>query len=117
MSPRRFLPRLRRWSRCVAALLTLVLQVGVGASPLFDHDGRIPASHAERRGNRHPRQHNESTCVVCAVRALQARAVSTDPVPLPYHRRQPQPTITLADAPPSRDAPTSNASRAPPHLS
>ena len=118
MSPRRrLIPRLRRWSRCLAALLTLVLQVGVGAAPLLDHDGRIPASHAEHRGHRHPRQHNERSCVICGVHAMQARTVSTDPAPLPTHGRQSLATTMFTGVPAARDAPASNSSRAPPQLS
>jgi hypothetical protein len=117
MARRRLIPRLRRWSRCLAGLLTLVLQMGICAAPLLDHDGRIPASHAEHRGHRHSRQHNERSCVVCAVRAMQARTVNTDPAPLPRDDRQSLAAIVFGDVPASRDPPASNASRAPPHVS
>ena len=116
MSPRPLLHRLRHWPIRFAALVTLLLQVGVGISPLLDHDGRIPASHAEQRGNRHPKAHNERTCVVCAVRALQAPVVTDNPAPLLTHRR-PRIAVTERTVVASRDPPASNASRAPPRLS
>ena len=106
----------RAWPLRFAALLILVLQVGVGLTPLIDHDGRVPASHVEQRGNRHPRAHNERTCVICAVRALQAPVVTDDPAPLPTMRRE-MVEITDREQIASRDAPASNASRAPPRLS
>ena len=116
MAPRRLLPRLHRWSLRFAALLTLVLQVGVGVSPLLDHDGRIPRSHVERHGNRHPRAHNERTCVVCAVRVLQTPTERTHPAAIARQAHQRIETV-FADAPASRDPPASNTSRAPPTLS
>ena len=116
MAPRRLLPRLHRWSLRLAALLTLVLQVGVGVSPLLDHDGRIPSAHAERHGSRHPRAHNERTCVVCAVRVLQTPTERTHPAPIARQVRKRIETV-FAAAPASRDPPASNASRAPPPLS
>ena len=108
--------RLRHWPRRLAALLMLVVQSGVALAPVLDHDGRIAGPHAEQRGNRHPRQHNERTCVVCAVRALQAPVVRDDPAPLPLESRTP---VEFADREESasRDPPPSNASRAPPLLS
>jgi hypothetical protein len=116
MRSRPLLLRLRHWPLRFAALLMLVVQAGIGLSPLFDHDGRIAAPHAEQKGNRHPKAHNERTCVVCAVRALQAPAVIDDPAPLPVDRRTP---VEIADREQSasRDPPPSNASRAPPRLS
>ena len=110
------LTQLRHWPRRVAALLMVALQMGIGISPLLDHDGRIPARHAEQRGNRHARAHNEQTCVVCAVRALQEPSRRIDPAPIP-RVRQSRLEIEVADAPTSRDPPSANSSRAPPPLS
>lgn len=116
MRPRNLLLRLRPLTLRFAALLMLVVQGGVAISPLLDHDGRIATPHAEQRGHRHPTAHNERTCVVCAVRALQAPAVIDEPAPLPVQRRTP---VEIADRQlsASRDPPPSNASRAPPSLS
>jgi hypothetical protein len=110
------LTRRRAWPLRFAALLILVLQVGVGLTPLIDHDGRVPASHMEQRGNRHPKAHNERTCVICGVRALQSPVVTSEPAPLPILRRE---IAEIADREQiaSRDPPASNASRAPPRLS
>jgi hypothetical protein len=116
MTPRRLLTRLQHWPRRFSALLMLVLQVGVGVSPLLDHDGRVPARHMEQRGNRHPSAHNERTCVVCAVRAVQTPAASSDAVP-PIHHRRAVLAVAYVDVAPARDPPAGNSSRAPPILS
>ena len=116
MFGRHLFPRLRSLTRRCAALLMLLLQVGVGISPVLDHDGRIPASHAEGRGSRHPKAHNERTCVVCAVRALQAPVILDTPAPRFTQNRA---CIDVAehDVIASRDPPPFNATRAPPRLS
>lgn len=53
------------------ALLLLVLQGFVAASPLFEGrnvDGP-PRVHVEQRDAHHPDQHNEASCALCSVRA------------------------------------------------
>ena len=112
----RFLTALRRWHARFVAVLMLVVQVSVVMEPLTDHDGRVPAGHVEHRGNRHPKAHNEQTCVICAVRALQspASAVVTPPV---LRSTRVRIETAFADVAPARDPPASNSSRAPPALS
>ena len=116
MAHRRFLTALRHWHVRFAAVLVLVLQLGVVVEPLTDHDGRVPASHVEHRGRRHPRAHNERTCIVCAVRALQSppSAVATPPVVRSTRTRIETAYVNVA---PARDPPAANSSRAPPPLS
>jgi hypothetical protein len=94
----------------------LVLQVAVGVAPVLDHDGRVPKSHVEQKGGSHPRVHNERTCVVCAVRALQAPAIASDTPPVPHDPRARIETA-FTDVSPARAPPASNSSRAPPLLS
>ena len=116
MARRRFLTTLRHWHLRFAAVLVLVLQVGVVVEPLTDHDGRIPAGHVEHRGHRHAKAHNERTCIVCGVRALQSPspAVSTPPVVRSARSRIETAYVNVA---PARGPPASNSTRAPPALS
>lgn len=116
MTHRRFLTALRHWHLRVAAVLVLVLQVGVVIEPLADHDGRVPAGHMEHRGHRHPRAHNERTCIVCGVRALQTPtpAVATPPI---MRSRRARVETAYVNVAPARDPPAANSSRAPPPLS
>ena len=69
------LRRVQAWPRRLAALVLLAMQAGVAASALveFRSESRLSA-HAEQDGTRHSGLHNEATCVLCAVRSLQAAA-------------------------------------------
>lgn len=116
MTAARLLTRIRHWPLRIAALLMMVLQVGVVVEPLTDHDGRVPAGHAEQRGHRHQRAHNERTCIVCGVRALQSPSPSVATPPIVRASRARTETAYV-DVAPARDPPTANSSRAPPALS
>ncbi len=116
MTASRLLTQFRQWPLRIAALLMLVLQVGIVVEPLTDHDGRVPASHVEHRGHRHPKAHNERTCIVCGVRSLQSPSpvVATAPVIRSTRTRV---ETAYVDVAPARGPPASNSSRAPPVLS
>jgi len=94
----------------------LLVQVGVAVAPLAERDGRQAVNHAEQRGTRHARMHNESTCAVCSVRSLQASVNATHVTPALAAAPQ-QMTITFVGVVTARDPPTSNTSRAPPSVS
>lgn len=116
MKLRHLLRKAIHWQRRSTALLMLVLQVGVALAPLAERGSRQSVTHAEQRGTRHARMHNESTCAICAVRSMQARATTSDQAPPP--RDVPQRfAVAIVDVPASRDPPATNTSRAPPRLS
>lgn len=116
MKLRRILSRVIKWQRRSVALLMLVLQVGVALAPLAERSSRQTITHAEQRGTRHARMHNESACAICAVRSMQATVAAIDDVPPPRDvpRRL---AVAIIDVPASRDPPAANTSRAPPRLS
>lgn len=96
-------------------MLLLVLHVGVALAPLAERDGRRAVNHAEQRGTRHARMHNEGACAVCSVRSLQA-TVSVTKIAPTVQDAPLQMMIVYDDAVAVRDAPASNSSRAPPSL-
>ena len=113
------LPLVRRslsWRRRLAALVLLVTQVGVATSLVFEAQAETRLSaHAEQDGARHAGLHNESTCVVCAVRSMHA-ATPQHAAPATVGQVLARPAaLTLVTAP-QRDGPGSNPSRAPPPL-
>ena len=60
----------------VAALAVLALQLAMASSAVWEpRPGVRLGAHAEQGGTRDPGQHNEESCLVCAVRA-QASAVA-----------------------------------------
>ena len=109
------LRRTRHWQRRCSALLMLVLQVGVAAAPLAERESGQRVSHAEQPGTRHAPMHNESACVVCAVRSLRAVA-SQAAMALPLGAAPQRTPVAYVDVLTSRDPPSSNSSRAPPRL-
>ena len=108
--------RVTYWQRQSMALLMLLLHVGVALAPLAEREGRHAANHAEQRGTRHARMHNERTCAVCTVRSLQT-AVSAAGIAPTVHDAPFQIIIAFVDAVFARPAPTLNSSRAPPSMS
>ena len=116
MQLRRLLGRLTHWQRRSAALLVLVLQAALALSPLTEHADRRTVTHAEQRGTRHAPTHNETTCTVCAVRALQATATARQDVATLHEVRAHVATVYRAVFA-TRDPPASNGPRAPPPLS
>ena len=108
--------RLTHWQRRSAALLVLVLQAALALSPLTEHADRRTVTHAEQRGTRHAPTHNETTCTVCAVRALQATAAARQDAPTLREVREQVATV-YGEVFATRDPPTSNGPRAPPPLS
>ena len=65
--------RLLSLMRQFTLLAMLVVQAGFVASPLLEpHPSNRPVTHADRPGTRHAATHNESTCIVCSVRAMHA---------------------------------------------
>jgi hypothetical protein len=116
MDIRAALRRVELWPRRSLALLMLVLQVGIAIAPLAERDGRRTVTHAEQRGTRHTRAHNEETCALCAVRSLQAHIVRAHPAPT-FRDVPRRLEIAYVGVVTSRDPPTVNGSRAPPPLS
>ena len=63
----RLLPVLRQ----LALVAMLLVQAMFVASPLFEpHATGAPVTHVEEPGARHVDMHNEESCVVCSVRAM-----------------------------------------------
>ncbi len=116
MTLHRLLRRVAHWQRHSTALLMLLVQVGVAIAPLVERDGRQAVNHAEQRGTRHARMHNESTCAVCSVRSLQASVSATQGTTAVHGAPRHMP-IAFVGIVTVRDPPTSNTSRAPPSLS
>jgi hypothetical protein len=109
--------RLKAVVRHVALLAMLVLQAGFVASPLFvHHAAKAEKAHIDKPGSRHVNEHNESTCVVCSVRALHAVVAKAD---APLTSSLDAKSAPLDEVPPLalRGALASNPSRAPPSLS
>ena len=103
---------IRRLALCVL----FALQGSVALSPLLEsRDTRAPAAHMERKGERHVNVHNESTCMLCAARALHAApSLPTAPV-MRGTRLNVNPSQSPA-AVPTFDDFGSHPSRAPPRL-
>lgn len=108
--------RAQPWPRRLLALLMLVLQVGVAMSPLVERADRRSAAHAEQRGTRHARTHNEETCAICGVRSLQATVAQAE-APATFRDVPRRIETAYRGVQLSRDPPPSNTSRAPPTLS
>ncbi len=103
------------WPRRLTALLALVLQVGVVLAPLGERGARQTVTHAEQRGTRHARMHNESTCALCAAGSLQTAMAAPPPPPVLLELPAQVARIAL-QVPASRDPPSANTTRAPPRL-
>jgi hypothetical protein len=114
----RFRPRrARKLMRHLILCAVLALQGSVAASPIFEsRETGTPAAHMERKGERHLNVHNESICMLCAVRAMHAApALPSEPVLLEAeHSRYP---AAVPHAVPAREEYGSHPSRAPPRLS
>jgi hypothetical protein len=107
--------RAQSWQRRLAALLMLVLHVGLVVAPLADHPGGGRRAHVEQRGARHAQAHNEETCALCA--AGSARATVTPRVETPVVVRDVRRVRTAYFGRiMARDPPIANTSRAPPHV-
>jgi len=106
-------------SACVRsiALLLLVLQGFVAASPLFearDADGP-PRVHVEQRDAHHPHQHNPDSCALCSARTTTM--VASVPVcPLGAGLRCAIVVSAAASVAHSSDAGLDHLSRAPPAI-
>jgi hypothetical protein len=79
--------RMRRAVNRAAALAVLGMQVALGISAIWEPRAGVRLGvHVEQGGTSHSDQHNEESCVVCAVRAQAS------------HTAPAAPTITIADA-------------------
>jgi len=97
------------------ALLLLLTQGLVGASPLFEKRdvGGPPRVHLEQRDAQHPNQHNEASCALCSARATSM--VASVPVcPLGEGLRRSIVVSAAASIAYSSDAGLDHHSRAPP---
>ena len=113
-----FRPRhARALIRRVALCALFALQGSLALSPLLEpRDTRAPAAHMERTGERHLNVHNESTCMLCAARALHA-APSLPAAPAMLGARLSLYPSQSTGAVPALDDFGSHPSRAPPRLS
>ncbi len=113
-----FRPRhARALIRRVTLCALFALQGSLALSPLLEpRDTRAPAAHMERTGERHLNVHNESTCMLCAARALHA-APSLPAAPAMVGARLSLYPSQSTGAVPALDDFGSHPSRAPPRLS
>ena len=103
--------------RRVALCALFALQGSLALSPLLEpRNTRAPAAHMERSGARHLNVHNESTCMICAARALHA-APSLQQAPVMLGARLSLDPSQSVDVVPTLDDFGSHPSRAPPRLS
>ena len=68
------------WCRRLALAALFALQGAIALAPLAEPSdkGRLGA-HAEQQGAQHKYQHDETTCVVCAVRSLHCSPAQSCP--------------------------------------
>lgn len=110
------LRRPNSWCRRLALGALFALQGAIALAPLAEPSdkGRLGA-HIEQQGAKHAYQHDETTCVVCAVRSLHCTPAHGCP-PIVADRQE---AVAVLDAPPApslRVGPTA-LPRAPPQLS
>jgi hypothetical protein len=69
-----------RWRRRLSFAVLLGLQGAIAFAPLLEPDERGGArAHIEQQGSRHQYQHDEATCVVCAVRSMHSSPAQSCP--------------------------------------
>lgn len=109
-------PKRRSLLRRVAATAVLLLQTAVVLSAVVEPPAQAPlVTHMEQPGARHVGLHNEDTCLMCAVRAMQATPAAPADLAATSARAggvEPGAAVRVED---SRAIPT-NRSRAPPSL-
>lgn len=115
MRPRLALHRASSMRR-VAATFVLLLQAAVVVSAVVEPPAQRPlVAHMEQPGARHVGLHNEATCLVCAVRAMQAAPAASDDLTTRASRAagvEPAAGVQVEDS----RAVLTNRSRAPPSL-
>jgi hypothetical protein len=103
------------WCRRLALAALFALQGAIALAPLAEpsEKGRLGA-HAEQKGAQHKYQHDEATCVVCAVRSLHCSPAQSCP-PIVDERQH---SVVALEAPvaPALHANPTALPRAPPQL-
>ncbi|MFI5233055.1 MAG: hypothetical protein ACHQSE_11165 [Gemmatimonadales bacterium] len=115
-SPSSPLRRPNSWFRRVALAALFALQGAIALAPLAEpsEKGRMGA-HVEQQGARHQYQHDETTCVVCAVRSLHCTPAHAC-APIVVDQQEAVAVLDAPVAPSLRVGPTA-LPRAPPQLS